>query len=135
MRTALRQKLGDVPFRILGGAAVGAALAVFALLVGLIRMVFAVLTGARVGFEDLGLVVVYVAAFVAGGAVSGILWPVRRWIGGYYGLGIVAMLFVVGAISVHLAGPPAACDTGDWTIWAALSVIFGLAVGHGAESA
>src|SRR5688572_18567493 len=78
------------------GAAFGLLFAVFALLVGAIRIAVALVSGVEISFADIAFVVPYVLAFVAGGAISGAAWPWRRWIGGYYGLGVIMMAVVMG---------------------------------------
>ena len=94
-------------------------------------MTIAVINGVKVEIGDLTYIVGYVAAFVVGGFAGGLLWPIRRWIGGFYGLGIFGMTLVVGARHLHELGPPRNWELFDWFIWAFFSVAFGLAVGHG----
>jgi hypothetical protein len=118
---------------VLLGAAAGVAVAVFALIVGALRIIFALLGGAHVSFDELGFIVYYVLAFIAGGVLGGLLWPMRRWIGGAYGIGVAAMLVVVGVIMLAVTGPVATWDSWTWIAWFGLSVVFGLAGGHGAR--
>ena len=113
------------------GAGLGLMMSVLALLVGVIRLTIAVINGVKVEIGDLTFIIGYVAAFVVGGFAGGLLWPIRRWIGGFYGLGIFGMTFVAGAFGLHEFGPPHKWEIFEWFIWGIFSIVFGLAVGHG----
>lgn len=134
-RDRLREELASAPLTALAGAAVGAVLALFAILVGMIRMVVALVAGTRLSFEELGLLAYYVGGFVAGGALAGLLWPFRRWIGGYYGLGVIVMGFVAFGIALAEDGPVAGWSSATWLMIVVLSLVFGLALGYGASRA
>ena len=117
------------------GAVFGLIMSIILLAFGLLRIIFALIDGTRITFDDVGFIAGYILAFILGGAASGLLWPLRRWIGGYYGLGIIGMSFVVGIISVHESGPMPSWDLWDWLIAVLMSVAFGLVVGHGLKTA
>lgn len=109
---------------VLGGIAAGVLIAT-----GLIGAGIAFLAGGAVGTDGMlrGLLF-YLGGFVVGGAVAGALWPVRRWIGGRYGLGIVVASFVMIAISLFSNGPFSGWKTFDWIVIVFLSVVFGAGV-------
>lgn len=123
------------PLTALAGAAMGGIMALLCVAIGLLRVLVVVLAGRQVNFDDYTDLLYYMLGFISGGAAAGLLWPLRRWIGSYYGLGIVVMAFVMLAILLVEEGPISSWDRGTWIGFVLLTVFFGLALGHGAASA
>src|SRR5690242_13168354 len=89
--------------RVKSGIVVGAAIGGLLLLIGIVRAVIAVIGGQQVtadGLRDLGLALVYVAAFAMAGGVVGAFWPLRRTRPGAYFLGYLGAGIVCTACGV-----------------------------------
>lgn len=115
------------------GAMVGAVIALLALIVSLISVAGVLLSGTPVQFDESGVLVYYVGGFLIGGGSAGALWPVRRWIGGYYGQGVVMMSGVMFAVAFGEEGLPSKWDPSTWVLSMVLGILFGVALGYGAS--
>jgi len=114
------------------GALAGAAVGGLGLFVGLIRAGVAILGGGRVSFDDFFLpAFFYMLSFAAAGLLLGAAWPLHERRGGSYLLGVLSAFVFMGGIVTIEDGPPWRWTTDSIVIWAALSVVFGLAAGHG----
>jgi hypothetical protein len=121
--------------RVRNGAAAGFAIALFAIAVGLVRALWAIVAGTSLDFAGfLPAIAWYVGGFVIAGGFAGLVWPrqdspARRRL-----VFIASMAIVVGVIVCLAAGSPGSWPLSDWLIWLGLSVAFGLAASHGYES-
>lgn len=115
------------------GAAVGAVVAGALVLVGVFRMLPVLLAGVPVEFEDDGFGLHYIGAFVAIGAVLGLLLPLCRW----WRLLYAVSLAIGGAVSFFLLleqkGPVSTWRETTWALLLALTLAFGLALGYAAR--
>jgi peptidoglycan/LPS O-acetylase OafA/YrhL len=126
---------GSVRGAILGGAG-GGAIACLLLLVALIRGIVMVATGGTIPTAGAARgLLFYVAGFVLGGAVAGALSPLERWIGGVFGLSVVAALIVMMAIVRSDSGPVRSWDSETWVVIVGLAVLFGGAFAAGIQRA
>lgn len=118
--------------RLLRGALFGACLAGFALAVGLLRAVYARLSGIDVSFdlEHVRVLVVYIAGFVVAGALVSVLLPALRRRRSKQAVFAFAGMIVASAVVIGLEGL-AAWTPPHWVIVLGLGPVFGLAVASG----
>ena len=126
MSLVRRTALGAV-----GGATIGALF----LLVGLVRALIALRSGANVTVDEPSSLpaqmAFYVLGFVGAGAVSGFLWPLTNSRLGTCLLGVVGMSIPVAAVVSIEDGPPWTWSTQTRTIWLLMTLVFGLAAALG----
>ncbi len=127
---APRQTTASLLFNALAGALHGLIMALLGLLVGLIRIVIALASGVSIAPGELGLIVYYVGAFAAAGAVGGLLWPLRRWVVGRYLLGIVVASVGMLILGIAESGPISQWDDAAWIAASICAVVFGITLGH-----
>ena len=112
------------------GALVGAFIAALALLVGSARIGFALAAGQRIQFDELHVLFYYVGAFVVGGAVVGLLWPLRRAQFGNLGVALAGVTMGMLLLLRGIHGPYAQWGGREWLMLLLLSPVFGLILAH-----
>ena len=116
------------------GALGGAVLGVLFLGLGLIRALFALVTGHHVSFDGLWPELAwYVGGFALAGVLGGLLWSLRGTRVGRFTIAIVGAAAVVGALFVPDEGAPWRWHTDTVVMWLTFTVVFGLAGGFGLE--
>jgi hypothetical protein len=123
--------VGAVLLGILKGALLGLTAAFVCVLIGALRIAFAIGTGGGVGVEGLGGgLLVYVTGFVSGGAVAWAFRPLWKHRAAVYVSGIAGAAVVFLAIVSAVSGLPSTWTPTSWIAWSVLSVIFGAVVSY-----
>ena len=122
----------SVLWRLLRGAFGGACLAGFALGVGLLRAVYARLSGIEVSFdlEHVRVLAAYIAGFVVAGTLVSVLLPALRRKRSKRAVFALAGMIVAGAVVIGMKGL-AVWTAPDWVAVLGLGPFFGLAVASG----
>ena len=123
----LAEAVLEALLRLAAGMLVGTLMACIFVAIGVLRVVAALIMGARVRFEDLHLLLYYVGGFVAAGAVIGLASPLGRHPIGRYSLGVLAAAIVFGVFAFGESGSPRNWDDATWFASILCSLIFGIA--------
>jgi hypothetical protein len=110
---------------MLWGAAYGLFGAVFALLIGALRIAIALAKGRHIRFDDLHILGFYIGGFIAAGAIIGVLWPFTRTRSGRYGVSIFGASIFVSSFTVGIFGRPTLWEGAVIFSWAVSSMLFG----------
>ena len=119
--------------RIVRGALLGTAAGFGLLAIGGIRIAVARASGQQFGnlsTDDLRRGVLYLAAFIVGGAVVGALGSRRHTRGGATLVGVVAAIPVMLGVGMAIFGWPSGWDGAQWFSFAAMVALFGPLVGY-----
>lgn len=111
------------------GGALGTAVGCLLAVVGLAGAAFYGVRGGDMDWGGLGALAWYVLGFAGGGALAGLLVPVRERVGGSYGMGMAATAVVVFAIARSQEGPVRGWSGEAWAAAAVATVVFGVAAG------
>jgi uncharacterized membrane protein len=128
LRAGLEDQGGSPRERAVTDAIFGAIAGSLALVVGGVRILFALPGGTRVRFNELQGIVFYFAAFVLAGAVLGLLGPMKRTRPGRYALGVLGAGI---AMLVMMRGFKGAFSQWGGAVWASAlfcSLFFGVAL-------
>ena len=116
------------------GAAIGLAVGVLLIAIGVLRAAVFLLTGGHLptlSWEDARLAAFYVGGFGLAGAVVGAVVPRLRTAVGLYVAFSVAGMIVVTAIMASEKGGLRARDRVDWILLMPIGAIFGCAFAYG----
>ena len=120
--------------RTLQGAALGAGAGVILVALGLVRALFALLTGRHISAPaaaDVRTIAFYIGGFALGGAVFGALRPLLRGKKGIYIGCMLVGIIVMLSIAVGDKGSLGALDSFDWIALPILGAILGSAGAYG----